>query len=104
MSSLKVYILNNGPSGPSCQTKYYGRYGKDIWQVVATSVKQAIYLAAHDMWWARGRPGIVSHTYNAAKEPWRHVNGEVKYGVPLLDGGRRGRKLRKDEEEWLPGE
>jgi hypothetical protein len=77
----RVYDLFDGPKGPSRESKWYDRRFKRVWQVVAVSVKQAIYLSAHDNWYD-GRTGIVAYTGLRSDSPWRRYDGSEVWGTP----------------------
>lgn len=64
---LKVYALYDGPDGPSAQSKWYGRYSKNLYHVAAYSIKQAVFVVAHDEW-STGGVGILE--YSDATQQW----------------------------------
>ena len=63
MNTRKIYELYQGPSGPSNMSQWYDRFSKQIWQVAAVSVKQAIYLCAKEVWYdgRENQTGIIAY-------------------------------------------
>ena len=78
-TKLKIYLLYDGPNGPTCWSKYYGNYGKNVWHVAALTVKQAYYLCAHNKW-SEGfnHAGVVEYSPDLEdnKEKWIQINGD----------------------------
>lgn len=82
MKTIKVYELYDGALGPSSQSRNYGYISKRLWHVAAVSIKQAIYLAAHDQWRKGGKGvGILEYSHCASDDPWKHDDGTVSYAV-----------------------
>ena len=80
---LRVYQLNNGPTGPSTLSKHYGRYGKMLWLVAAPDAATAVALAKARTWSADGAAGIVASSGDASEAPWRLWDGRAVRAQPF---------------------
>lgn len=94
MKPLKVYTLYDSPNGPSCQSVWYSKYSKKIWHVAAVSIKQAIYLAAHNSW-SKGDVGIIEYTSSGSDKMWQHADNTESWGERI--SGAAARPVGKEE-------
>ncbi|HEY2376420.1 MAG TPA: hypothetical protein VGH98_10650 [Gemmatimonadaceae bacterium] len=76
---LKIYELYIGPSGPSPHSKYYGQYNKTLYHVAASSVKQAISLAAKQSWSNGTGPGLVE--WSDGSQKFFRADGSAQWGA-----------------------
>ncbi len=83
MKSPKVYDLFWTIHGPTCRSQEYSLLNKRITKVAAVSLKQAMYLAAHDVWY-NGTTGIVA---DREDEVWRYYDGTTG-NTPRFKHGR----------------
>ena len=79
----RIYELYSGPNGPTPRTIEYNSMNKTVWHVAAVSVKQAVFLAAKNIWFDKpGGVGIVAHTHCASDAQWTRHDGTNAWGSP----------------------
>lgn len=84
---MKIYELYCGPKGPSCESKYYDKTSRQVWQVAAVSVKQAIFLAANGCWYGGRSNGIIAHKSGVGNEKWQIWDSDqLEHDSPYIHG------------------
>lgn len=82
---LRIYELYEGPEGPNNLARWYGAYSEQLWQVAASSLKQALYLATHDTWSDGTSPGIVAYQESSALQ-WFYFDDTFSWRRRYRDG------------------
>lgn len=70
-----LYVLFDDGNKPTTNSQYYGRGSKVMWQVVAYSAKQAVYLAHNRQDYKPGGVGIVAYDCGVAGRKIRYYDG-----------------------------
>lgn len=75
---LHVYELFEGPEGPNNLSRWYGAYSSQLWQVAASSLKQALYSATHDLWSDGKSAGLIAYQESDDKQ-WFYFDGSFSW-------------------------